>query len=226
MQHNLEPMRSLSQVHNLSFRKIVPHLYCDAWSEMRSFLEPETNLAVLKREVPSCPESIRELLGHLRSSAQTAFDRGMDLEMIPALLDEDLDLKAEDSFHLYSDIAELAHNFMELTGALRIGVRLERVETDNCRLFHVDHVEARLVTTYSGAGTEWLRNVDVKRSGLGQGDNDLVMKPGARIQAMKAGWVGIMKGERKNHGAGLVHRSPPIELAGLNRILLPIDVLT
>jgi hypothetical protein len=193
---------------------------------MQGFLEPETNLAILRRQIPSCSDSIIELLRHSRDSAQTAFDRGMDLELIPALLDEELDLKAEDSFSLYSDVTELARNFMELTGALRIGVRLERVETDNCRLFHVDQVEARLVCTYFGSGTEWLRNADVKRAGLGQGDNDFVMKAGARVQAMQPGWVGIMKGERKNAGAGLVHRSPPIERAGLKRILLRIDVLT
>jgi hypothetical protein len=187
--------------------------------------EEETNLAILKRPVPACPEAILELLEHDRDSAQTAFDRGMDVALIPALLDEELDLRSVDSLALYSDIAELARNFLDLTAALRIGVRLERVETDSCRLFHVDQVEARLISTYFGSGTEWLRNADVNRAGLGQGDNDLVRRPGARIQTMLPGWVGIMKGERKNSGAGLVHRSPPIEAKGLKRILLRIDVL-
>ncbi|MGE3262936.1 MAG: DUF1826 domain-containing protein [Bacteriovoracia bacterium] len=192
---------------------------------MEDFRDVETNLAVWKRRLPTCADAIDELLIHDKNAAQVAVDRGMDLELIPALLDEDLNLQAADSLALYQDIENLAGKFFELTGALRIGVRLERVESDNCRLFHVDQVKARLVSTYSGKGTEWLRNEDVNRSGLGQGDNDLVMRPGAKVQAMLPGWVGVMKGERGNAGAGLVHRSPPIEVSGLKRILLRMDVL-
>jgi hypothetical protein len=225
MQHLLEPMRNLTLPNVLDLRPLRAHFYCAVWQEMNGFRDEETNLAILKRNLPDCSKTILELLEHSLDAAQVAVDRGMSTDLIPALLDEDLDLQAEDSLVLYSDIAELAQCFFDLTGALRIGVRLERVESDNCRLFHVDHVEARLVSTYFGKGTEWLKNEDVLRSGLGQGDNDLVMRPGSEIQSMLPGWVGIMKGERKNPGAGLVHRSPPIQDSGLKRILLRMDVL-
>jgi hypothetical protein len=225
MQYLLEPMRELNQTNALNFRPLRAHFYCTNWQEMEEFRDNETNLAILKRSVPDCQKAILELLEHAVDAAQVAIDRGMDPDLIPALLDEDLDLKAEDSLVLYSDIAELARCFFDLTGALRIGVRLERVESDNCRLFHIDHVEARLVSTYFGKGTEWLKNEDVLRKGLGQGDNDLVMRSGSDIQAMLPGWVGVMKGERKNPGAGLVHRSPPIQDSGLKRVLLRMDVL-
>jgi hypothetical protein len=127
MQHLLEPMPALRLPNQISLRPLRAHIYCATWQEMEGFRESETNLAILKRSLPQCPEAIVELLNHDHDSAQVAIESGMDIELIPALLDEDLDLKAEDSFVLYSDIADLSHRFFELTGALRIGVRLERV---------------------------------------------------------------------------------------------------
>ena len=86
-------------------------------------------------------------------------------------------------------------------------------------------MKARLLTTYVGAGTEWLRDEDVERTALGGEDNSLVRKPGAISQVLETGWVGILKGERACPGRGLVHRSPPMPPGSPGRVLLRIDQL-
>jgi hypothetical protein len=201
------------------------HIHCRTWEEMRRIRNIETNLAVLERSPPHCPEAIKEMLAKPRGSAQTLFEQGMDIELVAAMLDDDLDLVSADSLLLYEDIHLLAENFLEITKAKKIGVRLERVDDDSCRLFHVDLVGFRLITTYFGKATEWLQNKDVSRSGLGQGSDQLVMREGAVVQNMQAGWVGIMKGEKSNNGQGLVHRSPAIARERSERLILRMDTL-
>lgn len=201
------------------------HIACNTWEEMRRIRNFETNLAILERPSPHCPDAVREMLAKPRGSAQTLFERGMDLDLIPAMLDDDLDLSSADSLSLYEDIRLLAENFLEVTMAKKIGVRLERVDDDSCRLFHIDLIGVRLITTYFGKATEWLQNIDVERSGLGQGNDQLVMRKGAVIQHMQAGWVGLMKGEKNNQGLGLVHRSPAIAKDGSERLILRMDTL-
>jgi hypothetical protein len=201
------------------------HLFCEDWSEMRRIRLPETNLVVLKRPVPEFSGAISEILAHSTGESQTLFERGMSLDLIPAMLDDDLDLESPDSLGLYLDIRDLAEKFLSVTSAKKIGVRLERVQTDSCRLFHVDRVGVRLLTTYFGDGTEWLKNSDVNRAGLGQGNDQLVKMDGAATQVIPAGWIGLLKGERGNDGLGLVHRSPRVEAAKKKRVLLRMDTL-
>ncbi|MGZ3731899.1 MAG: DUF1826 domain-containing protein, partial [Bdellovibrionota bacterium] len=126
------------------------HVFCNDWDEMRRIRLPETNLAVLKRPVPEFSGAISEILAHPTGEAQTLFERWMSLDLIPAMLDDDLDLESADSLALYLDIRDLAEKFLAVTNAKKIGVRLERVQTDSCRLFHVDRVSVRLLTTYFG----------------------------------------------------------------------------
>lgn len=103
-------------------------------------------------------------------------------------------------------------------------LRISRVPGDGCRLFHVDQVCLRLVCTYLGAGTQWLPEHAVRRSALGQGNNDSVLDWRA-VQQIATGDVAIMKGERyaRWRGGGLVHRSPP-GVAGEERIFVVIDL--
>lgn len=36
-------------------------------------------------------------------------------------------------------------------------------------------------------------------------------------------WVGIMQGDPKNRGTGLVHRSPPVAGSGITRVVFCLD---
>ncbi|NOT72603.1 MAG: DUF1826 domain-containing protein [Hyphomicrobium sp.] len=64
---------------------------------------------------------------------------------------------------LGSDIESLATRFAQATAARRIEVRLEAICDDACRLFHIDRMKARLVTTYIGPGTEWVHTAPRSR---------------------------------------------------------------
>ncbi|MGZ3657858.1 MAG: DUF1826 domain-containing protein [Bdellovibrionota bacterium] len=134
-----------------------------------------------------------------------------------------LGLRAADSEVLYADVSLLAGHFARLTRAARVQIHLHKVLSDNCQFFHVDKVEARLLTTYAGLGTQWLRNQDVNRRALGRGKNSRIMLDVAEIQDIPTGAVAIMKGERWNSD-GLVHRSPPMSRDSSARILLRIDL--
>lgn len=102
-------------------------------------------------------------------------------------------------------------------------VRIDRVEDDGCRLFHVDRTALRLVCTYAGLGTQWLPEGAFDRAGLGCGCNDHVRNWSA-LREIGTGHVAVMKGERYpgHAGRGFVHRSPPASRAQ-PRVLLAID---
>lgn len=103
-------------------------------------------------------------------------------------------------------------------------VRIERVDSDGCRLFHVDQVVLRMICTWHGAGSEWLPEHAFDRAGLGCGCNDHVRDMGA-IRRIPTGAVAVMKGDRfpGEAGRGLVHRSPPASPAR-PRLLMVVDV--
>ena len=115
---------------------------------------------------------------------------------------------------LVDDIGELAIVFSDLVSARRIELRLEVVTTDSCRKFHADYVTARLITTYTGRGTQWLDHSDAARIQKG-------IEP-RNIRALQAGDVGIFKGKMATDQPA-IHRSPPIGGTGEKRLLLVIN---
>jgi hypothetical protein len=130
---------------------------------------------------------------------------------------------------LRGDIAELAAMYACLFDVAYLGLRIRTLDRPMCPRFHVDRVTCRLLTTYVGAGTEYLANEDVDRSQLGRPVADArrppVLRDDAPIHRMPAGAVALCKGEAwpGNEGAGFVHRSPDPE--GSPRLVLSIDGL-
>lgn len=129
-----------------------------------------------------------------------------------------------------ADVRDLCALFAELTGATRLGVRLVRLHGPMCPRFHTDLVGVRLLSTYHGAGTEWLAAEHVDRRFLGHrsegrpDERSGLLRPGAVVQRVPALVVALLKGEAwpGQTGCGVVHRSPSTEAP---RILLSIDVL-
>lgn len=108
---------------------------------------------------------------------------------------------------LCGDVAFWMEVLAELTGTTQIGVRLARLEAPMCPALHVDKVTVRIVSTYTGPGTEWMERGSLRR--CHEGD------------------VVLLKGERwpKNEGRGAVHRSPPNDATSRPRVLLTLDPL-
>lgn len=132
-------------------------------------------------------------------------------------------------FALAADITALMGLLQSLPQTGSVRMRLERITTDACRLFHTDTLPVRLVCTYRGAGTEWLDDAACDRSGLGKGDNARICRDPAAIHRIPEGWAGLMKGNlwpgpSTGSPGGLVHRSPP-QAAGDWRLFLSLDAL-
>ncbi|WP_024879897.1 DUF1826 domain-containing protein [Methylosinus sp. LW3] len=115
---------------------------------------------------------------------------------------------------LANDVIRLARLYREATRAGELRVRLETIADDACRLFHVDFVRFRLVTTYRGPGTQWIAP--------GPEADPLAENS---IQQLERGWVAILRGEKAASAdiPALPHRSPPIAGTGIERLFLAID---
>jgi len=115
---------------------------------------------------------------------------------------------------LIEDVLQLSRLFHELLPSPSLEIRLEVVTGNACWKFHRDYVEMRLISTYSGRGTQWIDEPDAERLANGQ-------KPQS-INELALGDVGLFKG-RLGTDQPVIHRSPPIEGTGETRLLLVIN---
>lgn len=114
---------------------------------------------------------------------------------------------------LIGDVAALADIFAATMSAQILQLRLEVVETDACRKFHIDMLRARLICTYRGPGTQY------GQAARGQDP--------AQIHQLPTGSAMVMRGRLwpARPDANLVHRSPPIAGTGQVRLVLVLDPL-
>jgi len=112
---------------------------------------------------------------------------------------------------LARDVGALARVFADVAGVTRVRIRLDAIEGDACRRWHVDYKRLRLLCTYAGAGTVWC-----ERDAAGA-----VVAAGRQRRLS----VGIYKGMLYPGGPSglLLHRSPRIAAAGRRRLILCID---
>lgn len=129
---------------------------------------------------------------------------------------------------LIHDIRGLVSTFCALFHLKTTYMRLAIVQKTMCPRFHVDSLNCRLVTTYSGSCTEWLPDQLVDRTKLGPGNRGFsdefsgVYRSTEDIQHLSVGDVGLMKGKLWKGSEGLVHRSPTLK-AHEPRLLLSLD---
>lgn len=187
-------------------------------------LDDDTNLAVWQRQLPLHISDFAQLL----LSLNEPLGQSLCLELPHEDAEPDLtglasgfrDLEGYEGF--IADLKWLVSAFACLLGAKRIGLRLRVLDKAMCPRFHVDHVPVRLITTYAGVGSQWLKEGAMDRQQLGQANAE----PQAQIQQLKSGDVALLKGEKwhGNEGFGLIHRSPQ-PAAGECRLILTLDWL-
>ena len=132
---------------------------------------------------------------------------------------------------LVEDISSVLTDFSKALGCRHLHGHLAVVAHDKCRRFHTDNVTVRLLCTYAGPGTEWIRNEDVVRQNLARTDVDMntanrsVLRAEDVVRHCSAGDLLLLKGEafEGNRGFGAVHRSPSIEGRALRRLLFKLD---
>ena len=112
---------------------------------------------------------------------------------------------------LLDDICLLAHEFDELFAPTYLRLRFDVMTNNKCPKFHIDHVAARLLCTYRGAGTEYSFLDDQKRPA------EIFSTPNcAAIVLRGTKWP-------TDCANNLVHRSPEINDVNETRLLFVID---
>lgn len=203
------------------------HCVGDHPSVLAAIHDPRINVVVWRRELPS------EVRDALRPRATPASVEGvLDLDRPhPTAPLASLFPDAARAW-LQADTAELAASFGACVLATAIVYAGAYVRSDSCRKLHADHVRLRMLCTYLGPGTEWADDADVDRSALATETADfdaanarIVADPHA-LRRAATGDVVLLKGERwsGNGGRGAIHRSPPIQAAGLCRLVYKLTL--
>ncbi|MEP2717488.1 DUF1826 domain-containing protein [Pseudophaeobacter sp.] len=137
------------------------------------------------------PDAVQRSVTHLLDSAQT-----------PPCAQRD---------RLGEDISALADLFARIMRVRYIRLRLDVVQTNACRKFHIDAVTARLVCSYRGLGTQ-----------LGVMNGNAEPQP---LVTVPTGAPVVLRGTKwpEYPRSDLVHRSPPIEGTGETRLIVVLD---
>ncbi len=138
------------------------------------------------------------------------------------------------------DVERLTRALGRLVPLRHVRVKLSACDGDECRLFHVDHVVLRLITTYYGPGTDWLEEDAVRRAHLGgrglprgtgiAGINNAIVADWTRVHRLPRLAVAAFRGSQPLKvgdavvdAPGIVHRSPPIAGTGIVRLRLVVE---
>jgi hypothetical protein len=187
----------------------------------------DTNICIWKRELSA--ELLKDIEHYLQSKPSLSIIKIIDAEAINQQLNDIL-RDFPTPANLRDNMVELIEMFCCLFELQQVGFRLNVLEHAMCPRFHVDKIPCRLVTTYSGNGTQWLPHDRVNRDKLGLKSQGLADEQSglyvnaADIQFVVTGHVALLKGElwQGNEGAGLVHRSPPAS-ADEKRLVMTLD---
>ena len=129
---------------------------------------------------------------------------------------------------LIQDIDTLVSTFADISKSDDIYVKLKKVDSNQCKFWHQDSVDFRLVTTYRGPCTEFVQP-EYSRETLENKEDD-----SKYAQSLSLRDVALFKGQGPddlvetngtNKEDGIVHRSPRIEKEkGVWRLLLVLDI--
>jgi len=208
----------------MSLRPVIRQTRGETPLALSDILEDGVNLALWQRQLPLHIAEFGALLVAFNEPLAESLVIELDSEgaepNLHGLASSCRDLEGYEGF--IADVSWLISAFACLLGARRIGVRLRLLDKAMCPRFHVDHVPVRLITTYAGIGSQWLREGGMDRRTLGQSDAE----PTDRIEQILCGEVALLKGTKwhGNEGHGLIHRSPALK-ADERRLILTLDWL-
>lgn len=189
--------------------------------------QPTVNLVRWQRRLKSAiTADCAALLSRTALSLRSVLKPGETIEWLPGALN----LPPHSA--LLDDVSMLVTLFADLFGLEQVGLRFELIDKTMCPRFHTDRLTCRLVTTYSGAATQWLEESNVDRSKLGPGAAGLadelsgIVRDARQIHHAAAGEVLLLKGDGWPDTAvpGIVHRSPPSD-GVQKRLLLTLDLV-
>jgi len=119
--------------------------------------------------------------------------------------------KCSERDQLIDDVTALADVFTRTMKAPYLRLRLDVVNSNACRRFHIDAVTARLICTYRGTGTQY----GILTDGA-EPQRVFTVPTGAPVLLRGTLWPEAPR-------AGVLHRSPPIEGTAETRLVLVLD---
>ncbi len=191
---------------------------CEAAEGLDAITRPDVELVIWRRSLPSRLQTWLERLDATLLPDMRLLVRPEDLvrALEPLLNDRGLP-QGEMRALLVCDVDSLVSAFARIARTDLVDVRLQSVGGDACWKFHRDCVEARLLTTYRGPATEWVRPRHAEAALRAQ------KRFKGPIEHLRAHDVAIFKGSCAGPGSGIVHRSPAIAGTGRTRLLLCLN---
>jgi hypothetical protein len=148
----------------------------------------------------------------------------LKLKLLDRLPDGTGKLEVIDDIYLLADMLTCLFDCNE------VGLRLSAIINAMCPRFHTDHIPVRMVCTYLGNGTQWIKTDRVDHNKLGHGAKGKSDEASGLIQSvndieqMSAFDVGLLKGSawENDRKQAAVHRSCPHSL-NEQRVILSLD---
>ena len=186
---------------------------------LKNIHQNDINISIYNRDISLLENEINKLI-------QLDLDINIHGSIIN-ILNEIKNLIDPSQYNLIlQDISTLLNIFQEISNSKNLRLLLATIDNNMCRKFHMDNNDLRLLCTYSGPGTLWLKENNLNRIALEsrQGNESIIINK-TNIDQAETGSVIILKGAKYSEEAshGVVHRSPTIEENGGKRLLLRID---
>eukprot|EP00238_Polyblepharides_amylifera_P009224 CAMPEP_0196593972 /NCGR_PEP_ID=MMETSP1081-20130531/77056_1 /TAXON_ID=36882 /ORGANISM="Pyramimonas amylifera, Strain CCMP720" /LENGTH=256 /DNA_ID=CAMNT_0041918109 /DNA_START=186 /DNA_END=952 /DNA_ORIENTATION=+ len=183
-------------------------------------LLPSVNIATLDRPIPTLVSALAASLDSVLDFSCSAVLPAQAPDASVLGLKEHLP-QGEGRRAMEEDVNALVEDFACIAGCSEVKCQVFLTRTSMCSRLHVDHISLRLLRTYTGPGTEWLRDPLLSRvmsSALRWGGNPLTdalkvrIAKTAEFRQARVGEVVILKGSAfpGNEGNAIVHRSPEV----------------
>lgn len=181
--------------------------------------DTQVDLCIFKRQIDA---EVKEYVGFLQQlHSDFQMTKIITLTNLSDVLLESLPLhKWRNRF--VDDIVILTDMFSCLFELKQVGLRLCVLNKSMCPRFHTDKVPCRLITTYTGKGTEWL-DWQINDSSILDACNDGHLNPNF-IHRLDEGDIALLKGDKwpEKDSLGVIHRSPALS-DNETRLLLTLD---
>ncbi len=189
--------------------------FCNKASDLNDIHKKGINISIFKRDITFLNKEIQELI----FSKIKYQIKGTDNEVINFISKK---LIQKNCQNLLTDIIFQVRLFQKITKSSNISLFLSTINSNMCRKFHTDINDLRLLCTYFGPGTLWIKDNDF----ISKKNNALDFKcDKENIQQVETGDISILKGSiyRCDQTSAIFHRSPSIEESGQKRLLLRLD---
>ncbi len=193
--------------------------------QLREILQTNVSIAIWKRPViPDIQQWIRQFIASdFQKSTFNTSIRNFKQDFEQALGDYQA-LHPVGFEMLSEDVGGLLAQFSAITQKTNFRIFWAIVDNGMCRRFHTDVNVLRLLCTYEGPGTQWVKPENINHDLSHSKGNEMIINPD-EIQQARPFDVVILKGALHEHKTTLVlHRSPPLEQAGEKRVLFRIDL--